>query len=770
MKVCLCMMVRNESRVIERALDSVVRDVDAWFVADTGSTDDTPSLVARRMERERLPGRMLRTSFVDFGTSRTETVDGARRFCLDRGIDYLLLLDADEVLEVRDPRWKSRLNGAPYLVLYDDPTAYRIQVLVPTAVPWRYVGRTHEYIEPAGACPPSEFLDGIVLHDYGDGGCKADKFERDLRLLLRTVEEDPSNERAWFYLGETYLNGGIDAERALAAYSRRASLGGFEEEAWYAAYRRGHCLERLAGGGGDPWPAIVAYFRSWERRPWRAEPLFEVVRLAAQRGMHALGAVAGEAALDRVVPRPERAEDLLFVDRPKHGPALWDWLSVCQWWSGDAGRARDLAQSALAAESTNGEADRIRRNVEWCDVAPPEAADTFEVVEEACALLREEGLAAACMLVADVAERLSRDRGRGTPWRIDFERSICGWYVPGRKEDGQRLTHALLDRRDIPDRELRTLRGNRKFYVDPLPPGVLRARPIEPPEEGVPEGYAITNPSVAFAGGRRHVALRAVNYRIREDGTYAFDGVVHTRNVLAELDDHDAIVDPRPFVHGEGVEEGAGLVRGFEDCRIFALPTGSATAWWAVANRSHPLSPSLRAMFLLRLEIDEREARVREAIHLHGFGDHLHQKNWMPVVRDREALLVYSVDPTVILRPDLASGRCEVASRNGAPIRGDDLRGGSGLVEVDDGGWIAFVHGVLEEGPPRRYFHRLVRFDPDLVLTSASPPFLMRGRRLEFVAGCARDGDDLVVTWGEDDARGWVGRMPVTTALDLIRG
>ncbi len=770
MKVCLCMMVRNESRVIERALDSVVAHVDAWFVADTGSTDDTPTRIERRMRRERLPGRLHRTSFVDFGTSRTETVTEARRFCLERDIGYLLLLDADEVVEVRDRDWKQRLVGAPGLVLYDDPNAYRIQVLVPTAVAWRYVGRTHEYIEPVGECPAPELFDGIVLHDHADGGCKADKYDRDLRLLSRTVVEDPADERAWFYLGETYLNGNIDDRKALEAYTRRATMGGFEEEAWFAAYRRGHCLERLADGDAEPWTAIVAYFQAWERRPWRAEPLFEVVRLAGERGMHALGAATGDAALERVLPRGERASDLLFVDRPKHGSALLDWTSVCLWWCGDAPRARELARRALRGSPAS-ESARLRRNVERCQAAPPDAREGLRAVEEACRRLREEGLDDACVLVADAAERLFGRLGRPVPWRLDFERSICEWYVDGRRDDGRRRAFALLDRRGIPDRERDAVRANLEFYVEPLSAGMLRSRPIVPPEGALPAGYAVTNPSIAFDGDRGRLVLRAVNYRIREDGSYAFEGAIHTHNVIVDLDAGDEVARPRPLTPGDGVEEGDGLVRGFEDCRIVAAgpEDGSSPTWWAVANREHPGDPGLRAMFLLRLEIDETTTRIVEAIHLHGHEDRLHQKNWMPVVREGELLLVYTVDPTVVLRPDLATGRCEVVARSVPPFRGEELRGGSGLVEIGAGeGWLAFVHGVLAEGPPRRYYHRIVRFGPDLAVTGASPPFLLRSDRLEFVAGCARDGPDLVLTWGEDDARAWIGRMALADALALV--
>src|SRR5690606_24384466 len=117
--VCLCMMVKNESRVIRRALDSVIHHIDAWFICDTGSDDGTPEIARRHLAA--IPGQLHRTAFIDFGASRTETITRARDFCLERGIDYLLLLDADEMVEIKDPEWKSRLDDRPHMLLYDDP-------------------------------------------------------------------------------------------------------------------------------------------------------------------------------------------------------------------------------------------------------------------------------------------------------------------------------------------------------------------------------------------------------------------------------------------------------------------------------------------------------------------------------------------------------------------------------------------------------------------------------------------------------------------------
>ena len=40
-KICLCMIVKNESKVIKRCLDSVMPIITAYCIVDTGSTDGT---------------------------------------------------------------------------------------------------------------------------------------------------------------------------------------------------------------------------------------------------------------------------------------------------------------------------------------------------------------------------------------------------------------------------------------------------------------------------------------------------------------------------------------------------------------------------------------------------------------------------------------------------------------------------------------------------------------------------------------------------------
>ena len=44
-RLCLNMIVRNESAILERCLRSVADHVACWVIGDTGSTDGTQDLI-----------------------------------------------------------------------------------------------------------------------------------------------------------------------------------------------------------------------------------------------------------------------------------------------------------------------------------------------------------------------------------------------------------------------------------------------------------------------------------------------------------------------------------------------------------------------------------------------------------------------------------------------------------------------------------------------------------------------------------------------------
>jgi len=86
------MIVKNESNIIVRLLDSVVDIIDSYCICDTGSIDDTVQLIEEYFSTRNIPGKIVKEKFRDFGYNRSWVL----RQCENMAYaDYLLLLDAD---------------------------------------------------------------------------------------------------------------------------------------------------------------------------------------------------------------------------------------------------------------------------------------------------------------------------------------------------------------------------------------------------------------------------------------------------------------------------------------------------------------------------------------------------------------------------------------------------------------------------------------------------------------------------------------------------
>jgi glycosyltransferase involved in cell wall biosynthesis len=204
MKFVLILMVRNESRILERCLNSVQGLVDAFCIHDTGSTDTTREIARSFLETGKRKGCLTESVWKDFGTNRTTSFQAAQDYLTTAGWDlkttYGLLLDADMMFHPGSLK-EQTLGEIGYSIVQCAGTLeYPNCRLVRMDHPWRCQGVTHEYWDG-----PTSKLDKATcwIEDHNDGGCKSDKFERDARLLEEGLRETPTNERYMFYLAQT---------------------------------------------------------------------------------------------------------------------------------------------------------------------------------------------------------------------------------------------------------------------------------------------------------------------------------------------------------------------------------------------------------------------------------------------------------------------------------------------------------------------------------------------------------------------------------------
>ena len=342
--IALCMIVRNESQVIERCLQSVIPYIDSWVICDTGSTDNTPEIIERTLKN--IPGKLHHTKWVNFGHNRSELLRRAKG-----AGDYLLTLDADWTLAVDNAL--PTLTADANLIRFAGDLDFALPTLIRGDRDWRYEGAAHEYLTTDGTFS-REVLDGVRFINHSDGADSHRRIERNRQLLEEDLKRDPDNLRTILYLGMSYRDLGM-TDKAVEYLTKRVVHGGWEEEVFYCLYQIGKLLLT-----NQPAEGIATLLMAWQRRPQRIEPLVTLANYYRVRGEYHLAALYAEKACQTPYPN-----DILFVERD-----VWTWraafeLSIALWYTGDQTRSLELSRQLLESNDLPPHIEPyVRRNSE----------------------------------------------------------------------------------------------------------------------------------------------------------------------------------------------------------------------------------------------------------------------------------------------------------------------------------------------------------------------------------------------------------------------
>lgn len=150
MKLSVCLIVKNEEKVIERCLDCVKKFADEIVVVDTGSTDKTKTLAQKYTDKV-------------FDFVWCNDFSKARNFAFEKATcDYVMWVDADDVISDANAKkitsLKPRLCGvdvvmAKYVIGFDENdkpnySYFRERILKRGKFFWQ--GFVHEVIVPSG--------------------------------------------------------------------------------------------------------------------------------------------------------------------------------------------------------------------------------------------------------------------------------------------------------------------------------------------------------------------------------------------------------------------------------------------------------------------------------------------------------------------------------------------------------------------------------------------------------------------------------------------
>lgn len=307
-RIALCMIVKNESHIIHECLNSIYKHINYWVISDTGSTDGTQDIIRKFFEEKGIPGELHQDEWKNFGHNRTV----ALRHCDDK-CEYIWMIDADDRVE-GNFAFPAEMKADGYVIRMgtNDFSWWRTQIFKESAR-WKYNGVLHEYPAPTATEQPTlEKIEGQyninarTLGARNVGITPVDKYKRDAEMLEKALIDEPDNTRYQFYLGQSYFDS-QQWEKAIAAYRKRAEMGGWPEEVYYSLYRMAVSRAMM----DRPWPEIQASFMdAFNYRPIRAEPLVHIAQILRQKyNQPAAAFVYARQAAEMPIPEGE----ILFV-------------------------------------------------------------------------------------------------------------------------------------------------------------------------------------------------------------------------------------------------------------------------------------------------------------------------------------------------------------------------------------------------------------------------------------------------------------------------
>lgn len=294
--VCLNMIVKNESDVIEKCLSSAKPLIDYWLIVDTGSTDGTQQIIREFMKD--VPGELHERSWINFAHNRNEAMELAK----SKG-DYILFIDADEVFKYEPGFHFQKLDqDIYYFTLHQEKAADVLRPsLIKSALPWKWSGVLHESLN-TGITTRSSFISSIstiVKTDAPSGRSKdPQKYAKDAALLENALKDEPNNSRYVFYLAQSYM-AAANYEKALENYEKRARMPSLDDqETFFAIYNVGQAHEKL----GHHEKALESYAKAFANRPNRAEPLYRSAVIYRKMGNPEMAFILVKHAL--TIPTP----------------------------------------------------------------------------------------------------------------------------------------------------------------------------------------------------------------------------------------------------------------------------------------------------------------------------------------------------------------------------------------------------------------------------------------------------------------------------------
>ena len=351
-RVYVYAICKNESQFVTRYMASM-READAVYVLDTGSTDDT-------VEKLKKEGAVVRQEIISpwrFDTARNHSLQ-----MVPEDADICVCTDLDEVFL---PGWRQKIEEAwargadqlRYKYVWhftpdgkEDVVFYADKIHARRGFSWTHP--VHEVLTYEGT-PRKILAEGVQLNHYPDLQKSRTQY---LPLLELSVQEDPQDDRNWHYLGREYLFTG-QYDKCIQTLKHHLTLP-------TAVWRdeRSASLRYIAcayGEKGNRYEQESYLLRAAAEAPHLREGWLDLARFSYQDMNWPAVMYFCERALSiRDRPRTYITEGASF------GALPYDLLSVAAFHLGIKAKALDAINAAIDLEPEN---ERLLKNREWIE-------------------------------------------------------------------------------------------------------------------------------------------------------------------------------------------------------------------------------------------------------------------------------------------------------------------------------------------------------------------------------------------------------------------
>ena len=359
-KIGLCMIVKNESKIIERCLNSVKPLIDYVCIVDTGSTDDTIDVINNWMKSNDIEGQVIFEPWQNFAYNRSFAMEKIRE---KKYIEYVLMIDADEILTYEEGLDFSKIKENLSFDLYNmncklGGVEYLRTSITKNKKPYFYKGVVHEYLECKEPIETRETIKGICNIPLQDSARNQniEKYQHDAKAIQDALETETDPflvSRYTFYLAQSYRDS-LEKEKAIYWYNKRSKLGFWDQEVYISLYRMAKLKEDLEYPQND---ILQSYMMAHESYPQRIEAIHGAISFCRRNGRNHQAYILAKHAISMTVNKTG-----LFSENWIWDYGIDDEFTISCYWSGHYKEGLEASEKLLN-KIPEEQKERILKNI-----------------------------------------------------------------------------------------------------------------------------------------------------------------------------------------------------------------------------------------------------------------------------------------------------------------------------------------------------------------------------------------------------------------------